>query len=330
MLRPLCTVGRRDSVTGLRPFGQPGVPAVASFDATYENVDLAAFTDVLELDGIRLAGRACGRNLLEWPLGRFSDHRGDGEIRLEPPAGVGTMSRFMTASQIEDAEQRGREWGPFDAQPLSEPVPIAGNMIYAYGPEWVDFGVSHLATPETYVELRAAPHTAIDRGLNFTSRAPTGRKAIASLPACLTAFGSRTGVISIGGYGTFDGVMVNNFRRPRIEGAFRGERIRAFDVVWGSTTGRAVIENAYADVASVAVLNGDSAIHVDGRFSLGFPRRDGGEEINARIRVIRQAHRRSSSCLRARRVRRGRIVLGRVPCIRRISRAIRLRSDGNR
>ena len=49
----------------------------------------------------------------------------------------------------------------------------------------------------------------------------------------------------------------------------------------GFDHGRAVIENAYADVASVAVLNGDSAIHVDGRFSLGFPRRDGGEEINA-------------------------------------------------
>ena len=30
--------------------------------------------------------------------------------------------------------------------------------------------------------------------------------------------------------------MVNNVRRPRIEGVFRGERIRAFDVVWGSTT----------------------------------------------------------------------------------------------
>ena len=49
----------------------------------------------------------------------------------------------------------GREWGPFDARPLSEPVPIAGNMIYAYGPEWVDFGVSRLATRDTYVEFEA-------------------------------------------------------------------------------------------------------------------------------------------------------------------------------
>jgi translocation and assembly module TamB len=104
----------------------------------------------------------------------------------------------------------------------------------------------------------------------------------------LTALGSRTGVISVGGYGTFDGVMVNSLRRPRIEGVFRGERMRAFDVVWGAVTGRAVIENAYADVSSVAVLTGNSAIHVDGRFSLGYPRRDGGEEINARVRLIRR------------------------------------------
>ena len=31
--------------------------------------------------------------------------------------------------------------------------------------------------------------------------------------------------------------MVNNVRRPRIEGTFAGERMRAFDVVWGSITG---------------------------------------------------------------------------------------------
>ena len=272
----------------LATLGQRGVPAVASFDATYENVDLPAFTDVLELDGIRLAGRASGRNLLEWPLGRFSDHRGDGEIRLEPPAGVGTMTRFMTAAQIEAAEQRGREWGPFDAQPLSEPVPIAGNLIYAYGPEWVDVGVSHLATPETYVELSGRSAYGDRSRIEFHVTSADWQESDRVFAGALTAFGARTGVISIGGYGTFDGVMVNSFRRPRIEGTFRGERIRAFDVVWGSTTGRAIIENAYADVSSVAVLSDNSAIHVDGRFSLGFPRRDGGEEINARIRVIRR------------------------------------------
>jgi len=270
------------------PFGRSGTPAVASFDATYENVDLTEFPDVLDLDGIRPSGRATGRNLLEWPLGRFSDHRGDGEIRFEAPAGVETLTRFMTAAQIDAAEQRGREWGPFDAQPLREPVPIAGNMIYAYGPEWVDVGVSHLATPETYLEFTGRTAYGERSRIEFHVTSADWQESDRVFAGVLTAFGSRTGVISLGGYGTFDGVMVNSFRRPRIEGTFRGERIRAFDVVWGATTGRAVIENAYADVSSVAVLSGDSAIHVDGRFSLGFPRRDGGEEINARIRVIRR------------------------------------------
>ncbi|MGH9254178.1 MAG: translocation/assembly module TamB domain-containing protein [Vicinamibacterales bacterium] len=272
----------------MAPLGQRDHPAVASFDATYEDIDLTEFTNFLELDGIRLAGRATGRNLLEWPLGRFSDHRGDGEIRFDAPAGVETLTRFMTAAQIDEAERRGREWGPFGARPLGEPVPIAGNLIYAYGPEWVDVGVSHLATSESYVEFMGRTAYGDRSRIEFHVTSADWQQSDRVFAGVLTAFGSRTGVISIGGYGTFDGVMVNSIRRPRIEGVFRGERMRAFDVVWGSATGRAVIENAYADVTSVAVLDGDSAIHVDGRFSLGFPRRDGGEEINARIRVIRR------------------------------------------
>ena len=102
----------------------------------------------------------------------------------------------------------------------------------------------------------------------------------------MTAFGARTGAIPIGGFGTFDGVMLNEFRRPRIEGAFTGELMRAWDVEWGSAEGTAVIENSYVDVKNVLITRDSSALYVDGRFSAGFPRRDGGEEMNARIRVI--------------------------------------------
>src|SRR5262245_62746100 len=104
----------------------------------------------------------------------------------------------------------------------------------------------------------------------------------------MTAFGSRTNAIPIGGYGTFDGAMANSFRRPRIEGAFRGERMRAFDVVWGAVNGAVVIEDSYANVKNVVVAGEDSTVIADGRFSLGFPRRDRAAEINARIRVIRR------------------------------------------
>jgi hypothetical protein len=59
--------------------------------------------------------------------------------------------------------------------------------------------------------------------------------------------------------------------------------MRAWDVVWGRAAGRLSIENGYVDISKAIVTSGPSSIEVDGRFSLGYPRRDGGEEINARI-----------------------------------------------
>ena len=71
----------------MAPLGQ-AVRATATFDAEYEQVDLTTFTDFLETEGIRLAGRASGRNLLEWPLGRYAEHRGNGAMRVEPPGNI--------------------------------------------------------------------------------------------------------------------------------------------------------------------------------------------------------------------------------------------------
>ncbi len=69
----------------------------------------------------------------------------------------------------------------------------------------------------------------------------------------LTAFGSRTKAIPIGGYGTFDGGMTGTFRNPRIEGDFAGEQMRAWDVVWGSVRGKALIHDSYVDVNDVTI-----------------------------------------------------------------------------
>ena len=272
----------------MAPLGVRGVPAVARFDATYENVDLTEFTGFLELDGIRLAGRATGQNLLEWPLGRFAEHRGDGVILVDPPAGVETMGRQLTAAQVADAEQRARQWGPFNPDLPREPVPIAGELVYAYGPEWVDLAASHLATPDTYVAFDGRTAYGDRSRMAFHVTSADWQESDRVFAGVLTAFGSRTRVVDVGGSGTFDGVMVNSIRQPRSEGRFAAERMRAFDVVWGAATGRVTVENAYAEVAGLAVRAGDSTMRVDGRFSLGFPRRDGGEEMNARIRVDRR------------------------------------------
>jgi hypothetical protein len=272
----------------MAPLGQRGVPAVARFDAAYENVDLIEITNFLELDGIRVAGRASGRNLLEWPLGRFALRHGDGTVRFEPPDGMETVGRELTAAQVAQAAARAVGWEPFDASLRSEPVRVRGEVTYAYGPEWVDLAPSHVATADTYVAFEGRTAYGDRSRIPFHVTSADWQESDRLFARVLTAFGSRTRVIDIGGSGTFDGVVVNSFRQPRIEGTFSGEHIRGFDVVWGSVTGRATIENAYADVASVVVRAPDSEMRVDGRFSLGFPRRDGGEEMNARIRVTRR------------------------------------------
>ena len=272
----------------MAPLGQLGVRPTATFDATYEGVDLTEFTDFLELDGIRLAGRATGRHLLEWPLGLYAEHRGDGYIGVDPQAGVQALTRQMSASQLAAADRRSREWDVFsDHLPLA-PVPLRADLTYAYGPEWVDIGPSRLATSETYLELQGRTAYGDRSRIEFHVTSADWQESDRVFAGVLTAFGTRTAVFPVGGHGTFDGVLVNNVRSPRVEGQFAGERMRAFDVVWGSVTGRVVIENSYADVSGAVITAGDSVIRTDGRFSIGFPRRDAGEEINARIRLSRR------------------------------------------
>ena len=60
----------------------------------------------------------------------------------------------------------------------------------------------------------------------------------------------------IGGYGEFDGVLLEAFKRPRIQGTFNGERIRAWDVVWGSGRADLAIENSYVFVSNATLTQG--------------------------------------------------------------------------
>ena len=55
--------------------------------------------------------------------------------------------------------------------------------------------------------------------------------------------------MSFGGRGEFDGVMTGLFRRPRVEGNFKGENIRAWDTTWGDGTAHIVVENSYVKIA---------------------------------------------------------------------------------
>jgi hypothetical protein len=81
----------------MAPFGQPA-PARATWDVEYTNVDLARLSDFLETEGLRLSGRASGRNRLEWPLGKWALKTGQGEATVEAPPDVRPMRRISSRS----------------------------------------------------------------------------------------------------------------------------------------------------------------------------------------------------------------------------------------
>jgi hypothetical protein len=269
----------------MAPLGKRGVRPTMTFDAEYENVNLLTFTNFLETKGLRLTGRASGRNLLEWPSGRFAEHRGTGTISVEPPPGVRILTRQIPVEAIEANAQLGESWGPFSNHLPLTPMPIGGELTYAFGAEWVDVESSRIATRDTYVEFEGRTAYGDHSNMPFHVTSSDWQESDRLLAGLMTAFGASTRAIPIGGYGTFDGVMLGSFRRPRIEGTFAGERMTAWNVNWGSARATAVIENSYADVKDVVITSGESVIQADGRFSLGYPRRDGGEEIDARVSI---------------------------------------------
>jgi hypothetical protein len=272
----------------MAPFGKKGVPTTATWDVRYKDVDLARLTDFLETRGLRLAGRATGTNRLEWPLGGWAVKRGGGVVQIAPPAGVEMMTRVMPAGRLQEELQNGPEAGPFNTRLSLGYVPITGTLDYKLDPQWITLGPSWIATPKTYVEFHGQTAYGLQSRIPFHVTSLDWQESDRVLAGIMTTFGSSTGAIPIGGSGEFDGVMLESFSRPRIEGTFAGDGMRAWNVVWGKGRADVVIENSYADVKNATITAGSSEITAEGLFSLGYPRKDGGEQINARVRLNRR------------------------------------------
>ena len=277
--------GNVDLQYKMAPLGQAGVTPVYTLDADYKDVDLKTFSDYLEMQGMRLAGKASGRNHLAWPRGGWDQKTGGGELQVTPPDGADLQTRQIPVEQIAARAAAGEVFGPFSNHRPLEPVPVGGTMTYTIEPDWIRIGGSRLATPTTLVEFEGSTAYGNDSRIPFHVTTADWQESDRLMAGILTAFGAQTGAIEIGGYGSFEGVMLNAFKSPRIEGVLTGEHMRAWGVDWGAVKGKAVIENSYVDTTDVVIGSGGQEIRADGRFSAGFPRKDGGEEINARIRV---------------------------------------------
>jgi hypothetical protein len=272
----------------MAPFGKKGVPTIATWDVKYRDVDLAQLSDFLETRGLRLAGRATGENRFEWPVGKWSLKRGGGSVDIVAPAGFEMMTREMPAARLAEELQYDPEAGPFNSSLWIGYVPVSGRIEYDMDPEWITLGPSGVATPKTYVEFQGQTAYGQRSRIPFHVSSLDWQESDRVLAGIMTTFGSQTGAIPIGGYGEFDGVMLEAFSRPRIEGVFSGDRMRAWNVIWGKGRADVVIQNSYADVKNAVITAGGSEITAEGQFSLGYPRKDGGEEINARVKLMRR------------------------------------------
>ena len=271
----------------IKPFGAKTKPT-HHFDATATGVDLERFTDFQRMPGLRFAGAATLHNVLDWPSGRFSEHRGEGHLIVTAPPGVTPMPASLAGVREADANHTRHEWGPFAPQPLPAHLPIAAELSYRYTPDEVIVEHGRFATERTHVTFSGTTEYGVRSRLPFHVTSGDWQESDQVLAGIISDFGSPTGAVEFGGRGEFDGVMTGAFRSPRVDGLFTGEDLRAFDTLWGDGSAHIVVENRYVNVRDGVVRAGDSEIRADGLFSLGYPREDRGEQINARVRVARR------------------------------------------
>ena len=270
----------------MAPFGSPARPTQATWNVNYKDVDLAQLTDFLETEGLRLSGRASGTNRLEWPLGKWAAKRGSGSVAVDPPSGTAVAGRNAAGEPMRSWPVQ-EEIGPFNPRLSLGYLPIGGQVEYALDPEWIHLRRSWAATERTYVEFDGQTVYGQRSRIPFHVTSLDWQESDRLLAGIMTAFGASTGAVPVGGYGEFDGVLLDAFTKPRIQGRMRAEGMRAWDVVWGTGRAELVIENSYVFVTNASMTTGDAEIRADGQFSLGYPRRDGGDEIDARVRVTK-------------------------------------------
>jgi len=263
--------------------------AVDRFEFAYKNVDLARFTDFEQLNGQRFAGAASGRNLLEWIGGRFTEDRhGDGQITVTQPDAAEMMGPSLDAERAADAGHRQHEWGPFAPQPPPAHQAIAATLTYEYDPAEIRLRDGRFATASTFVTFSGATAWGNQARMPFHVTSRDWQESDVLLAGLLTDFGSRKTPVAIGGRGEFNGVFTGPFRSPRVEGQVAGEDIRAWDTLWGDGSAHIVVEDGYVTVTDGVVKHDGSEIRTDGKFALGYPRDDHGEEIDARFRSTRR------------------------------------------
>ncbi|PWT81818.1 MAG: hypothetical protein C5B57_09780 [Blastocatellia bacterium] len=273
----------------IRPLGDT-VPPTSRLEGNFRGADLSSASDVFQLTGLGFAGTVAGEDVvLEWPLGRFAEHRGSGRVKVTASEATGVVGTAFSESAAATASADGgvQEPAPGVPAPLPAHLPVTGELAYRFDAEQVIVEPSRFVTSRTNVTFQGTTNWGEQSRLVFHVTSSDWQESDQVLAGIMTDVGSPARPVAFGGRGEFDGVMTGGFRDPRVEGEFNGEVLRAFDTLWGDGEAHIVVENRYVRVTDGIVKQHDSEMRFDGLFSLGYPRDDGGEEIDARIRVLR-------------------------------------------
>lgn len=266
----------------LAPLGTK-LPATATFNADYVNVDLTQLNRLMNLRSLDLTGRARGDLAMTWPNGHFRTGRtGHGRTSISPSTTreMAGVSLPAIPRPIEPEPQPFRSIRPL------EPLAVAGDVEYRLDPDGWTFENSWAATPFTFVRFSGRLASSGASAFPFHVTSHDWQESDRVLSRIMTAVSGPTGAVEVAGRGTFDGEMTGTFSAPRVAGRFDSRDTRVWDVTWGRAQADAVIEGGYVDIANGRVTNGSGGVITpNGRYALGF-RKDGREEINARVSLV--------------------------------------------
>ena len=251
-------------------------PWQGSFDVRYEDVEVAQLARLFEISGIEPVSWASGRHRLQWPTGSGGSSQ-TGAIELEPAEGVRPATARVSSGAA--AAVRARAAQPPDLR--TREFAFDGAVGYSIEDGWFNLTAGSIATPSTHLTFDGRTRSGSESRIPFRVASANWQESYRLMSAVMTAVGSPTNPIAVDGAGIFDGVMLGDLAAPRIEATFAGEGLRAWNVEWGAGSGELVVENSYLDLTNGLFRHDDAEFGVDGRFSLGGTRDDGGEEMNA-------------------------------------------------
>ena len=124
-------------------------------------------------------------------------------------------ARAAGRTSLAQARDCRPEAGPFNRTLSLGYVPIAGRIVYTLDPEWITLATSWAATPKTYVEFEGRTAYGQRSRIPFHVTSLDWQESDRVLAGIMTTFGSPTGAVPIGGYGEFDGVMLDGVLASR-------------------------------------------------------------------------------------------------------------------